>query len=91
MVRAGQPEGGVALHAMIADGRVLQEAVHRVPHMQLAGDVGRGHDDGEGFLAFHPVRHKRAALLPHLIELIFNGLGIIDLFHFKIHGVFLPF
>ena len=87
VVRAGQPEGGVTLHAVIADGRILQEAVHRVAHMQLAGDVGRGHDDGEGLFAFHPVRHKRAALLPHLVELIFNGLGVVHLFHFKIHGV----
>ena len=81
MVRAGQPQGGVALHAVVTNGRVLQKAVHGMAHMQLAGDVGRRHDDGKGLFALHAVRHERAAVLPHFVELILDLLRIVHLFH----------
>ena len=87
MVSAGQPQGGIALHAVVADGRILQRAVQGVAHVQLTGDVRRGHHDGEGLLAFHAVGHKRASLFPSLIKFAFQCLGIKILFHF--HGIHL--
>ena len=81
VVRAGQPQGGVALHAVVTNRRILQKAVHGMAHMQLAGDVGRRHDDGKGLFALHAVRHERAAVLPHFVELILDLLRIVHLFH----------
>ena len=46
----GQPEGGIALHPLEADEDILQGVVQGVAHVQLAGDVGGRHDDGEGLL-----------------------------------------
>ena len=89
VVRARQPQGRVALHAMVANGRVLQGAVHGVTHVQLAGDVGRRHHNGKGFLARHPMRRKSPARLPCLINVVLNGLRIEFCFHFR--AVFLRF
>ena len=81
MVGAGEPQGGVALHAVIAGGRVLQGAVHGMAHVQLTGDIGRGHHDGKGLLALHAVGLKGASLLPGLIDFTFDGLGVELGFH----------
>ena len=81
MVGAGQPEGRVALHAVIAGQAVLKHAVHRMAHVQLTGDVRRRHDDGKGLLALHAMRHERAVLLPLLVQLSFDGLRVIHLVH----------
>ena len=92
VIRARQPERRVALHAVIARQAVLKHAVHRVTHVKLAGDVRRRHHDGKGLLALHAVRHKRAGLLPLLVELSFDGLRVIHLVHlsgFVFHSRFL--
>ena len=81
VVGAGQPQGGVALHAVVTDRRILQKAVHGMAHMQLAGDIGRRHHDGKGLFALRPVRRERAAFLPHFVELILDLLRIVHLFH----------
>ena len=91
VVSAGQPQRGIALHPVIADRRVLHDAVHGMAHMQLAGDVGRRHDNGEGFLPFHPVRLKRAGLLPGFVQVRFDLLRAesgchIGAGHFLLHG-----
>ena len=82
VVGARQPEGRVALHAVIADQRVLQGAVHRVAHVQLAGDVGWRHHDGEGLLALHAVRGERAGFLPLPVQVTLDGLRVVNLLHF---------
>ena len=92
VIRARQPERRVALHAVIARQAVLKHAVHRVAHVQLTGDVRRRHHDGEGLFALLAVRHKRAGLLPLLVELSFDGLRVINLVHlsgFVFHSRFL--
>ena len=81
VVGAGQPQGGVALHAVVTNGRVLQKTVHSMAHVQLAGNIGRRHHDGKGLLALHTVRHERAAFLPHFVEFILDLLRIVHLFH----------
>ena len=50
VVRPREPEGGIALHPLEAGEDILQGGVQGVAHVQLAGDVGRRHDDGEGLL-----------------------------------------
>ena len=50
VVRARHPEGRVALHAVVADEYILRHLIQRVAHVELAGDVRRRHDDGEGLL-----------------------------------------
>ena len=84
VVGAGQPQGGIALHAMIASQGVLQGAVHGMAHVQLTGDVGRGHADGEGLFAFHAMGFESAALLPMLIGGGFDGLGIVLFLHIEL-------
>ena len=81
VIGAGQPQGRIALHAVIAGQCILQGAVHGMAHMQLAGDVGRGHHDGKGLLARHAMGGKRAAFLPMAVGFILDRLGIILLFH----------
>ena len=85
VIRAGQPERRIALHAVIADGEILQGAVQRVAHVQLTGDVGRRHDNGEGLLAFHAVRLKRAGGFPVAVNFAFHGLGIECFLHFHVN------
>ena len=85
VVGAGQPQGGVALHALEADQNILQGAVHGVTHVQLTGNVGRGHDDGKGLLVRVTVTLEAAVLLPSLVDAGFHFLGFVNLgqfFHF---------
>ena len=79
MVRAGDPQGGVALHPLKADQDVLEGAVHGVAHVELAGDVGGRHDDGEGLFLRVPVAGKAAVFLPHLIDAALHLLGLVYL------------
>ncbi len=70
---------------LIADRDVLQGAVQRVAHVQLAGDVGGRHDDGEGAFVRVAVALKAAVLLPHLIDAALHLPGFIDLGQFFFH------
>ena len=79
VVRAGQPQGVVALHALIADQDVLQRAVHGVSHVQLAGDVGGRHNDGEGLFVPSPVGAEPAAVHPEIVDASFHLCGVVDL------------
>jgi hypothetical protein len=90
MVHTGNPEGIIALHPLKADDAVLQGRVHGVTHVQLAGDVGGRHNDSEGLLVLVPLCVEIAALLPHLVNFRFHGLGLVDLVQFFCHTK-LPF
>ena len=78
MVGAGDPKGGVALHPLEAGQDVLQGAVQRVAHMELAGDVGGRHDDGERLLLGVLHALEAVMILPHLID---AGLHLLWLRH----------
>ena len=93
MVRAGHPQGGIALHALVAREDVLQRRVERVAHVQLAGDVRGRHDDGKRLFVRIGFAGKVAAAHPHVINLALDLFGVVDfrkLFHgsssFKIAG-----
>ena len=87
VVRAGDPQGGVALHALEADQNILQGAVHGVAHVELTGDVGGRHDDGVGLLLGVPHPGKTLVLLPLLVDAFLYLVGIVDFGQFFFHGV----
>ena len=86
MVRARLPQGGRAAHAVVADQGIHDGVLKGVPHVQAAGDVGRGDHDAVGG-AGRPRRGCRvgrgggeiAALLPGAIPGLFQGLGVVVL------------
>ena len=80
MVRAGQPQGGVALHPLEAGEDVLERAVQGVAHVELAGDVGGRHDDGEGFFVGVDLGAEAVAVRPHFVDAGFHVPGIV---HFR--------
>ena len=84
VVGARQPQGGVALHAVIAGEHVLGHGVHGVAHVKLAGDVGRGHHDDEGLFARHPVGGEIALVHPVRIQPPLHLLGLEHLLHFPL-------
>ncbi len=81
VVCAGKPEGGFAEHAVPADENVRLGVLEHVPHMQIAGDVGRGQQDGEGARAGGAGRwgpdFEEALVDPVLCPALFNGGGIV--------------
>ena len=79
VIDAGNPQGVVALHPLEPDQGILQCRVHGVTHVQLTGDVGWGHDDGEGLLAFIHLGVEVAALLPHVVDFGLHLLRLVDL------------
>ena len=79
MVNAGNPQGIVALHPLKTDQGILQGCVHSVAHVQLTGDIGWGHHNGEGLFAFVLLRMEVAAVLPHLVDPGLNLLRLVDL------------
>ena len=84
MVGAGHPQGSVALHPLGADQDVLHGVVHGVAHVELAGDVRRGHDDGVGLLVGVGLRVEVAAIQPELVDAVFHLARIIlfcEFFH----------
>ena len=85
MVNARYPQRAVALHTLIPGEDILKRGVHRVPHVELAGNVGGRHDDGEGlFVRVYPAL-EITALHPHVIDLLLSRFRVINLrklFHF---------
>ena len=77
VVGAGHPQGGVALHPLLPDQDVLHGVVHRVAHVQLAGDVGGRHDDGIGLFVRVGLGVEIAALLPELVDPVLHLAGVI--------------
>ena len=93
MVRAGHPQGGIALHTLIAREDVLQRCVERVAHVQLTRNIRGRHDNGKRLFVRIGFAGKIAAAHPHVINLFLDLFGVVDLrklFHgsssFKIAG-----
>jgi hypothetical protein len=57
-----------------------------VAHVQLTGNIGRGHNDGERLGVTRLIGLKMAIFLPHLIDSVFDLLGFIDLGQFSCHN-----
>ena len=78
VVAARYPQGAVAFHPLVPDENILQSLVEGMSHVELAGDVWRGHNDGERFLVFVYFRVERPGILPHLVDAVLEGFGIIS-------------
>ncbi|MBA7666668.1 hypothetical protein ES703_74749 [subsurface metagenome] len=89
MVDAGQPERRFAHHAVPAGQNILHGGGQRMAEVQLAGDVGRRHDDNEGFfirvnfwLEIALVHPEPVPLLLHLPRLIGPGHFVWSIHYF---------
>ena len=74
MVGAGHPQGGVALHPLVAGQDVLPGFVHGVAHVQLAGNVRRRHDDGKRFFAAVDLGMEIPLVAPVLVDTVLGAL-----------------
>ena len=81
VVDAGQPEGRVAHHAMPANEDVLHRVHQRVAQVELAGKVGRRHDDHERVSLRVVVGGEISGLFPHAVEARLDGGGIVGFGH----------
>ena len=84
MVGTGHPQGGIALHPLGADEDVLHGVIHGVAHVELAGDVRRGHHDGVGLFVGVGLGVEVAAIQPELVDAVFHLARIIlfcEFFH----------
>ena len=65
MICARHPQRGIALHPLKPNDGVLHHIIQRMAHMQLPGNIRRGHHNGKGFFTlihlgmkisfFHPL------------------------------------
>ena len=85
VIRAGHPQRFIPLHPAVAGEDILQGVVQRMPHVQLAGDVGGRHHDGVR-LFFAAVGRlgvgdgmEIAARLPHIVDAFFHLARVIHL------------
>ena len=77
VVRARNPERGIAEHAMPADHDVFDGDEEGVADVQLAGDVRRRHDDHEWFAVRSLARLEIAGIVPAIVDAGFDQAGII--------------
>ena len=89
VVGAGHPQSGIALHALVADQDILPGLVHRMAHVQLAGDVGRRHDDGERPLAAVDLGVEIPFIAPGLVDPVLGAFGVVLFGKFFGHGFLL--
>ncbi len=80
MVNAGQPQGGLAEHAVEAHHHILQGVVEHVSHMQDAGHIGWRDKHGEGRFGGIARGLEIAALFPELIPFLFDLLCFVSFF-----------
>ena len=88
MVRAGKPQGLIALHPLKTGQNVLQRAVQSVAHVQLAGNIGGRHNDGKRLLVRIRLCLEASAVHPHLVDPGLHVPGVIDLGQFFFHVEF---
>ena len=79
VVDAGHPDGVVAEHAVPANQGVLDGGGEGVAHVQLAREVGRRHDHGEGLLA--ALGLEEAAFLPGAVDPLLDLGGVVGAAH----------
>ena len=78
VVSAGNPQSCITLHTLGADQDILHGVVHGVAHVELAGDIGGRHYDGEGLLVLIALGVEIASVLPHLVDSGFYLLRVVD-------------
>ena len=86
VVNTGHPQGIITLHTLKTDQGILQCCVHCVTHMQLTGNIGRGHNNCKGLCVLVACRTEISVFFPHFIDLIFYLLGLIHFWKFSCHS-----
>ncbi len=90
MVRARLPVRLVTAHPVVADQGVLHRVLQRMAHVEHAGDVRRGHHDGERGLRRIRLGAEEMLLLPPRRPLRLNVLRVVDLRDVHAGSVGLP-
>ena len=80
MVNAGQPQRGIALHPLITGQDILKRRIKGVPHVELTGDIGGRHDNGERLLIGVYLALEIMPVHPHLIDLFLDRFRVV---HFR--------
>ena len=78
VVRTGDPQRVIALHAVVADEDVLKCIVKGVAHVELPGDVWGRNDDGVGSLGLVKVSVEIISLEPEVIDAVFKLGGVVS-------------
>jgi hypothetical protein len=79
VVCSNLPQCVETLHAMVANQGIHDCLLEAVPHVQAAGDIGRGNHDAVG--VFSALGGKIACFLPGLVPTGFNLCRLERLFH----------
>ncbi len=85
VIRAGQPEDFLPVHARLAGEDVLNRVVEHVAEREHAGDVRRRNDDGICRLGGMFVGDEKSSVEPELIPFVLDGLRFVsfgDFSHF---------
>ena len=82
MIRAGQPENFLAIHARLAGEDVLDRVVENVAKREHAGDIRRRDDDGIRRLRRFRIRDEKLSVEPELIPLVLDGLRFVSFGNF---------
>ena len=83
VVVARQPEGGVAVHALVPYEHVLDGLVEGVAEVELARDIRGRDNDGEGLLFRVALGVEVVAPQPHVVDLLFDLFGVVHLGKFS--------
>ena len=83
VICAGEPQRLKTAHALETHDYILHGLVEGVPHVQLPGDVGRRHHDGERLLVGVDMSLEISALHPEVVDPLFK-LRIVCLVH-RVH------
>ena len=86
VISSGQPKGGFAAHALVADHQVFQRGEKGVADMQAAGDVWRRHADDVGLgVSGGAFRLEPALRLPPVID-PWLGFGEVEILRHVLVG-----
>src|SRR5665213_4484290 len=77
VIRAGQPENFLAVHARLAGEDVLDSVVENVAEREHAGNIRRRDDDGIRWLRRFRVSDEKFFAEPELIPLVLDGLRLV--------------
>ncbi len=83
MIGSGNPNNRMPCLSGSPDENVLNGVVQNMTHGQNAGHVGRGDDDGVGWLLLVFFSGKATGFQPLLIEAVFDFGGLVGFFHGK--------
>ena len=82
VIRAGQPQNFLAVHARLAGEDVLDRVVEHMAEREHAGDVRRRDDDGICGLRRFRIRDEKFSVEPELIPFVLDRLRLVCFWDF---------